>query len=196
MSPLACGALSLARILDTSGGMVQRPPCPVRSSRESLSRLLVLISMLLCTGLTGCDAPHTPEHTQKLCPAGARFAVADDGRAACIFHRLHLPDSGDLRVVCDELDEGYFSYRWPENAWTVGYQCPAGAVRGMDEDGHASCRFGDVTAPRTSGTSPSCGITHQGKVGYWWRLDTSASFTGQLGLRLATMDPESFPSWN
>ena len=70
------------------------------------------------------------------------------------------------------------------------------SMRGLDDDGYAYCRFSNIKSPRTSGPSPECGRTHQGKLGYWWRLDTVASFTGQLGLRLATIQPEAFPSWN
>ncbi|MEE2779141.1 MAG: hypothetical protein VYE15_01360 [Myxococcota bacterium] len=165
-------------------------PSPIRGVLGLITLGLALLV------LSGCDGQRSPTHTPSLCPDGARFAVADDGRAACVFHRLHLPDSSGLHVVCDELEDGYFSYTWPENAWTVGYRCPVGAVRGMDEDGYASCRFGGVTAPRTNGSSPTCGMTHRGKLGYWWRLDTAASFTGQLGRRLATIEPTSFPAWN
>jgi len=163
--------------------------------RPVIHRALGIVALSIALLLVaGCDGDRSPLHTPSLCPDGARFAVADDGRAACVFHHLHLPDSSGLRVVCDELADGYFSYRWPENAWTVGYQCPEGAVRGMDERGYASCRFGGLAAPRTNGSSPICGMTHRGKLGYWWRLDTAASFTGQLGLRLATIEPQSFPS--
>jgi hypothetical protein len=122
--------------------------------------------------------------------------VSSQGTAACLFRSFHLPDAGDLQVVCDDLTSGRFFYRWVENPWTVGYRCPSGATRVHTPGGYGACVFAGLTPPTTDGYAPTCGRTDEGRLGFAWRLDPMESYTEQLAVRLATFGPETVPILN